>query len=97
MKLLHQSTKIYRYLYAKVLLQTVQCPSDNPTSDSPTFKENTPHIDISQLKLDSNDTIPFSKLYKFDAKFDALKILATREISELANKFIGFKRNMKNF
>ena len=71
---------------------------ENP-SDNPTFKESTPHIhtniDTSKLKLESNDTIHFSKVDELDAKFDALKSLITCEISNLANKLDCFSLVLK--
>ena len=67
------------------VVSNIEIPSENLT-----FKENTPHIHtniaIPKLKPDSNDTLPFSKTDEFEAKFDALKSLVTREVSNLANK-----------
>ena len=67
-------------------MPNIEIPSENPT-----FKENSSHIhtniDTSKLKPDSNDdTLHFSKIAVLEAKFDALKSLVTREISNLANK-----------
>ena len=67
-------------------MSNIEIPFENPT-----FKENTSHIhtniDTSKLKPDSNDdTLHFSKIAVLEAKFDALKSLVTREISNLANK-----------
>ena len=56
------------------------------SSDNHTFKENTSHIDTCKLKPDSNDTLHFPKFHEIEVKFDALKSLVTREISNLANK-----------
>ena len=56
------------------------------SSDNPTFKENTSHIDTCKLKPDSNDTLHFPKFHEIEVKFDTLKSLVTREISNLANK-----------
>ena len=83
-KLLHQLTKIFRHLYAKVtnsVVSSVEIPSDNPT-----FKENTSHINTSKLKPNSNDTLRLSKIGELKAKLDALKSLATHKISNLTNK-----------
>ena len=55
-------------------------------SDNPTFKENTSQINTCKLKPDSSDTLPLSKIDELEAKFDALKSLVTREISNLTNK-----------
>ena len=65
-------------------MSNIKIPSDNPT-----FNENTPHIhtifDTSKLQPD-NDSLYFSKIHELDVNFDALKSIATREISSLANK-----------
>ena len=44
------------------------------------------HINTSKLKCDSNDKLHLSKIDELEAKFDALKSLVTREISNLTNK-----------
>ena len=62
-------------------MSNIEIPSDNPT-----FKENTSHINTSKLKPDSNDSLHLSKIDELEAKFDALKSLVTREISNLTNK-----------
>ena len=66
-------------------MSNIEIPSENPT-----FKENIPHIDAKidtpKLKPDSNDMLHFSKIDKLEAKFDDLKSLVTREISNLISK-----------
>ena len=74
-------TPICESSVTNTVVSNIEIPSDNPT-----FKENTSHINTSQLKPDSNDTLHFSKTGELEAKFDALKSLVTREISNLANK-----------
>ena len=63
------------------VVSNIEIPSDNPT-----FKGNTSHINTSKLKPDSNDSLHLSKIDELEAKFDALKSLVTREMSNLANK-----------
>ena len=74
-------TPIRESSITKTVVSNIEIPSDNPT-----FKDNTSHIDTSKLNLDSNDTLQFSKFDELEPKVDALKSLASREISHLANK-----------
>ena len=69
-------------------MSNIEIPSDNPS-----FRENTSHINTSILKPDINDMLHLSKIDELETKFDALKSLATREISNLTNKE---KRDVSN-
>ena len=89
-KLLQQLTKTNRHLYAKVLLQTLWCLILKFLLIILLLKKTSKHINLhintSKLKCDSNDTLHLSKTDELEAKFDALKSLVTRGISNLANK-----------
>ena len=74
-------TPIRKSSITNSVVSNIEIPSDNPT-----FKENTSHINTSKLKPDSNDSLHLSKIDELEAKFDALKSLVTREMSNLANK-----------